>query len=563
MKIHENDTILLVLMPFWDPQIPPVGLAALKGFLRAHRFRVKTVDANVEAAFRDLYNRYFDSIRNYIPEEKRRHLLNIGIDVLRNHSMAYLNRLGNPGYEKTVGDILYNTFYCDIPGELIQELHSVMEAYFAELEIYILRLLEREKPAVLGLSVYSGTLPASLFAFKLTKERYPHITTVMGGGIFSSELALDSLNFDLFRENTPYIDKIIVGEGERLFLELLKGELPEEQKVFTLEDIGGETFDISAAEVPDFGDYDLQYYTQMANYTSRSCPFQCKFCVETVYWGKYRKKSGQQIFRELSHLYETYGHQLFLMCDSLLNPIAGDLSRAFVDSQLCLYWGGYLRADVKCTPENTLLWRKGGLYRARLGLESGSQRILDAMNKKITLEQVKNAVHNIANAGIKTTTMWVIGFPGETEEDFRQTLRLIEEMQNDIYEADCNPFWYFGGGQVNSADWSREKKTVPLYPGAENLLMLQTWLLDTEPARETRYDRVNRFIEHCRKLGIPNPYTLSEVRQADERWKRIHKNAVPSLLDLQDKNKYIDESKNTKNILYAENTQLLNESWDF
>jgi radical SAM superfamily enzyme YgiQ (UPF0313 family) len=387
----------------------------------------------------------------------------------------------------------------------------------------------------------------------------------MGGAIFSGELCMDSPNFKYFLENTPYIDKIIVGEGELLFLKLLQGELPESQRVFSLKDSGGKFLDISSAVIPDFSGLDVRYYAQMAAYTSRSCPFQCTFCVETTYWGTYRKKSGKQIVNELIQLYDKYGNPLFLMCDSLLNPVINDLSEAFINTDKSLYWGGYLRVDRHvCDTENTLKWRRAGFYRARLGIESGSQRILDMMGKKITIAEVKAAVSSLAYAGIKTTAMFVIGYPGETGEDFQRTLDLVEELRDDIYEADCNPFWYFWNGQVNAGEWEKKYNRILLYPGsAKDMLILQTWILDVEPSRQETYERVNRFLEHCQKLRIPNPYSLLETQNADIRWRKLHRNAVPTLVDLKSSDFVVDEGKHIQELSLAVHKPVIEGDWDF
>jgi radical SAM superfamily enzyme YgiQ (UPF0313 family) len=113
---------------------------------------------------------------------------------------------------------------------------------------------------------------------------------------------------------------------------------------------------------------------------------------------------------------------LFLLTDSTLNPIAAELSKEISKSGVSIYWDGFLRADRHvCNPENTLSWRQGGFYRAMLGLESGSQRVLDLMAKRITVQQSEAALASLAYAGIKTTTFWLFGYPGETEQDFRMT----------------------------------------------------------------------------------------------------------------------------------------------
>ena len=87
------------------------------------------------------------------------------------------------------------------------------------------------------------------------------------------------------------------------------------------------------------------------------------------------------------------------------------------------------------------------------------------------MEEIKSTLTALAYAGIKTTTFWVVGYPGETETDFQETLALIEEMADDIFEADCSPFWYFLNAQAGERQW--KNKTRPLYP---------------EKVKETLYD---------------------------------------------------------------------------
>ena len=265
---------------------------------------------------------------------------------------------------------------------------------------------------------------------------------------------------------------------------------------------------------------------------------------------------------ELTRLYEKHGYQSFLLSDSLLNPIITELADELYHSEVSFYWDGYLRVDQEvCDEQKTLGWRKGGFYRARLGVESGSQRVLDLMNKKITPRQIKAAIKNLAHAGIKTTTYWIIGYPGETEEDFQQTMKLVEELKNDIYEAEFNAFWYYASGQVNSDNWAG--KSVFLYPGtAVDMLVLPTRILDLYPGREETYRRLKRIYEHSCNLGIPNPYSLYDIFKADERWEKLHKNAVPSLLKLKEKGETINECKFVKEFFAAQETHTLEGDWN-
>lgn len=527
--------VVLALLPYWVPLIPPMGISCLKSYLERHGFNVKTIDANVEQRFQEVIDRYFNLLKQFVPVGKQGNISNLGNEVLRHHMMAYLDesQRGQPTYIELVKQLVANTFFTVISHEQVKQLGEILDQFYSRLRQYVVELLEREKPSVLGLSAYTVTLPATLFAFRLVKEIEPGIKTVMGGAIYSGELDIQSPNFKYFVEHTPFIDAIIVGEGEKLFLKYLQGELPVEQRVYTLADIDNRTLEMDEAPLPDFFGLDTRFYMTLASYTSRSCPFNCSFCSEKVLWGRYRKKSGAQIAKELQQMAEKYKTQLFLMADSLLNPVVDDLSRAMIDAGLSLYWDGYLRADPQvCHIDHTMQWRQGGFYRARLGLESGSPNILKEMDKRITPQQIRDAVANLAEAGIKTTTYWVIGYPGETEADFQCTLNLIEEMKDDIYEADCNPFIYFLSGQVESDRWAKEKKHRLLYPEEfRKLMMVQTWVLDTPPSREETYSRLNRFVEFCCKLGIPNPYSLRDIYHADERWKKLHTHAVPPFMD--------------------------------
>jgi hypothetical protein len=562
-KPFEPKKILLGLLPYWTPLIPPQGIASLKVFLEKHGYRVKTFDANVEKQFKDIYQRYFNFLRKSLPENNWGNFYNIGHDVLRNHMMAHFNQVNmkkdddekRTNYNELVKLLIYHTFFRNLDDRQVSQLNTLVSEFYSELETYFLTLLEREKPDVVGLSAHLGTLAACMFSFKRTREKYPGIMTVVGGTIFAGELPTASPDFKLFLEKTPYIDKVIVGEGQQLLLKLLGKELPESQRVFTLEDIGNGHMDISKLDIPDISDFDLFHYPYMAAGTSFSCPYQCRFCNVAKFFGKYRKKSVKQIVEEISLLYRRHGYQLYFMTDALINPVITELADELIKKGLSMYMDAYLRVsnDV-CDTEKTLLWRRGGLYRTRIGIETGSQRMLDLMGKAITVEQSKAALSSLAYAGIKTTAYFVIGYPGETEADFQQTLDFLEEFKNDTWEAECNPFYYYYTGQTNADQWASKRKL--LYPDyAKEMLISQTWVLDCEPSREERFRRLFRFTEHCKKLGIPNPYTSQETYEADERWKNLHENAVPAVAEFQNSGVYIDENKYVKKFIMARNTQ--------
>lgn len=569
--MSDKEKILLVLLPYWSPLIPPLGISCLKSYLCGHGYDVAIRDANTEKELEKIYNRYFDTLKSYVPGEKQGNFYNLGNYVWQDHMMAYLNYKDKKEYVRLIRLLIWQTFFVEVEEREVDELDKYAAEFYTWLEGYFIALLEKEKPSVLGLSVYSGALPASVFAFRLTRERYPGIKTVMGGGVFAEALAPGSANLDYFLDRTrDFIDTIIIGEGEQLFLKMLHGQLPLSQRVYTLKDIDREVLDLSRVGIPDYGDLELLCYPYLSSYTGRSCPFQCGFCSETVQWGPYRRKSAGQVVKELNRLSRRHNCRLFLMGDSLLNPIVTELAQECLKENCSIYWDGYLRADRHvCDAGNAALWRRGGFYRARLGVESGSPRVLEAMGKKITAAQIRSAVSNLAATGIKTTTYWVVGYPEETEADFQHTLDLIEQLKDDIYEADCNPFTYFPIGQVNSDWWAKKYSDSLLYPEeAKEMLWVQTWIMNCQPHREEMYNRLNRFVRHCARLDIPNPYSLRDIYRADERWKTLHPNTVPPLLEFlrcreSGDTDIIDEVKNGTPIVKAQNIFQNEEDWGF
>jgi len=143
-----------------------------------------------------------------------------------------------------------------------------------------------------------------------------------------------------------------------------------------------------------------------------------------------------------------------------------------------------------------------------------------------------------------------VGYPGETEEDFLQTLALIEEMKDDIYEAECNPFRFYLTGQVKSDQWLSTSDSRLLYPERfQELLVLQTWYLrDSLPGREEIYQRMSRFVDHCRRVGVPNPYSWQEIHKADDRWQKLHPMAVPPLVSFQEAGVFLDECRDLEQL---------------
>ena len=545
--------IFLTILPYWSPVIPPAGLSVLKSFLQPYGYTSRIIDFNTKRETLSFYYDYFDALKKYIPPENRGTFYNMGHEILEKHLIAYQKYQDEKKYFKLAKLLIYNTYYVDVDDQLIIKLNKIIKTYLDDLWEYFLFQLDYEKPDVVGITLYKTTLPLSLYVLKLVKTHYPHIKTVVGGGIFTDSHKRGTPNFsDLLKETRSYIDKVIIGDGEELFLKYLEGKLPDEKRVFTQQDLDpSEILSLEEKSLPDFSDISMLKYSHLVATASKSCPYSCSFCNEKEFFGPYRKKNPAKTVEDMMTLYKKHQRKLFFMTDSLLNPVIDDLAAEVIKNRAPVYMDTYFRIDKACAdPKRTLHWRRGGLYRVRIGVESGSDKMLEIMNKGITVAQIRAALPKLAMAGIKTTTYWLMGHPYETEEDFQQTLNLVEELKDFIWQAECNAFRYYYG--AHNADDAWQKHRQLLYPEElAEMLVFDTHTLNIKPTRKEAFDRLFRFINHCNRLGIPNPYSGYEGYEADKRWRELHKNAVPTLEEMEDEG-FFDKGRK---ILLADNLQ--------
>ncbi|MFH1031504.1 MAG: radical SAM protein [Chloroflexota bacterium] len=169
--------------------------------------------------------------------------------------------------------------------------------------------------------------------------------------------------------------------------------------------------------------------------TSRGCPYSCTFCYKDTWGQKWRGRNPLNIYEEMEFLEERYGFNGFFFHD---DTFVLDKKRVlqFCDvlneKQLRVIWGCNGRVNLM-TKELLGAMYQAGCREIAYGIESGSQKMLDLLKKNITLEQVRNAVKWTKEAGISTNGYFMIGLPGETKEDIRQTIAFAEELDLNFY----------------------------------------------------------------------------------------------------------------------------------
>ncbi|MCP4156050.1 MAG: hypothetical protein GY757_50485, partial [bacterium] len=126
-KPNEKKKVLLALLPFWTPLIPPQGITGLKTYLEPYGYRVKTVDATIEVMFKEIYDRYFNRLKTYIPEEKQGNFYNIGHDLLQNHMMAHVNYTDEKKYDELVKILVSKIYFYTIDDEQVRGMKEVLD----------------------------------------------------------------------------------------------------------------------------------------------------------------------------------------------------------------------------------------------------------------------------------------------------------------------------------------------------------------------------------------------------------------------------------------------------
>ena len=132
-KTNSSKKILLILLPFWDPQIPPLGIACMKSYLTRCGYTVKGIDANLEVRFRSIHDNYFNLMGKHVPENRRGNIYNIGNQVLRNHLVAHINYDNEAKYKELLKILAAKTFFCDFPDDVVQQLDDLIRHFYKDI----------------------------------------------------------------------------------------------------------------------------------------------------------------------------------------------------------------------------------------------------------------------------------------------------------------------------------------------------------------------------------------------------------------------------------------------
>jgi len=305
---------------------------------------------------------------------------------------------------------------------------------------------------VVGLSVHSGSHWAALEVARRLKAADPKVKIVLGGAYFYFG---DKIK-DMLGE--PCVDMVVQGAGDVIFPEILKrfdntGELEPLPGAWVWRE--GEPF-TSGAPVPvrdldtvpfaDFTGFPMELYTDPERIpiaASRGCVWQCRFCSAHSFWPGYAHMGGDRIFAEVMHnlrLFPNRRHREFYDITAngdvrALQRFSRLVSAAVAEDR----WkndliGWKINAVIRpeMTPEVLKDLRAANCHDIIYGIESGSERVLKAMNKNYSPDVAERVLRDTHEAGIIVTGNFMFGFPGETEEDAQMTLDFLRRNRSHL-----------------------------------------------------------------------------------------------------------------------------------
>ena len=310
------------------------------------------------------------------------------------------------------------------------------------------------EPNLIGLTSTTPTYPSAIQSAHVAKETCPQAKIIFGGPHATF------MDREILSEEEA-VNIVVRGEGEQTLLELSQ-ESPDSEAI---KNIKGLTFrkngqiirtpdrpliqNLDEIPRPEYKFFPMERYKIYGKQflpiiTSRGCPYQCAFCVTSRIFGrKFRARSPKNVVDELEWLRDTHGadgvsfyDDAFTLDRNRLVAICNEI----IERKIGLPWGCQTRVD-HVSKDILALMKKANCSEVSFGVESGCQRILDAVGKKTSVEQNEKAIKWAKEEGLFVAVSAIIAYPGETKETVKQTIDLLRRLEpDDAYLCVATPY---------------------------------------------------------------------------------------------------------------------------
>lgn len=207
--------------------------------------------------------------------------------------------------------------------------------------------------------------------------------------------------------------------------------------------------------------------------TMRGCPYTCRWCSRGVYGLSYRRRPVEQVIDELADIQQRYAPDRIWFVDDVFT-VSQKWLQEFTDAidkrGLRIQYECITRADRMNEAVIELL-KRSGCVQVWVGAESGSQAVIDAMDRRVDVQRVRDMIKAARSAGIGTGTFIMLGYPGEREEDILQTVEHLKESSPDVFTITVA--YPISGTELHAQVASELERPVPWELGSDRELDFQ------------------------------------------------------------------------------------------
>jgi len=482
----EKIDCVIASLPFIEYYLPPAAPAVLKGHLEKKGFTVKSVDFNITV------KETFDT-KNLV------------------EASSFFTSTGK-------NQSIYNT-------DLKNKIDTLIHNWCDKLLSY--------NPKFIGLSVFSddSTKACELLVKKLKKKKHDCKIVIGGNGVQDEWLSTIK----------DYIDFYIKGEGELALENLLKGNL----NYPGINSTGVQIKNLDILGTANYEDYNLTLYDQFYSdrqvvqiTASRGCVRNCSFCNVNNIWPEFTWRSSDSIIEEMKRVHETHGIANFFFTDSLINgnlkvymKMIEGLANFNYKSSAKITWGGQyiVRKTENLSKDYFALTRDSGAHNLALGVESGSNNVLNHIKKGVTRQDLDNFIENFDKHDITCSYQIITGYPTETQKDFEETLDMFYDHQKYVASGTIH------GASLNTMHITEgtplQKDTNPVYKTISDIDSAWGWESTVVPnlTWETRLKRLlitQEVLDYLRWPVISSDRLMGNILKKHQTYLQWKKNTT-------------------------------------